>query len=331
MNERIVYIDWLKIVAALMVVMIHTSGMLYLNNSEGTLSYLIGFWNQELVRPAVPLFFMISGALLLRSDYDANPCKMVKKALKLLALMLIWSFVYALVSVHPMTLKGIVYGTIKGHFHFWFFEYLIGLYLLTPLFKAIAEYNDGLLVRYYLALFIFFGIIVTSLQALPYCHKWIMDVTTKIHLEWLGFAGYFFLGHYLDQKRYVVSIWGVILIFIGAVLLQGFVFTNMGLLYSSDKFWWLTIVEASALFMLFANRQLLRTAGGGGKTLVFARNGCIYLASVCAGTYSRIMVDALALRSGCADGVRRGIVCQLRYNEDTCIGKVVDDGVSHNW
>lgn len=86
MNARIVYIDWMRIVAAMMVVMIHTSGMLYMNNPEGSFSYLLGFWNQELVRPAVPLFFMISGALLLRPGNDANPRKMVRKAIKLLAL-----------------------------------------------------------------------------------------------------------------------------------------------------------------------------------------------------------------------------------------------------
>ena len=267
MSERIVYIDWLKIIAALMVVMIHTSGMLYLNNPEASLSYLLGFWNQEMVRPAVPLFFMISGALLLRPSYDTNSRKMVQKALKLLALMLIWSFVYALVNVHPITLKGLVFATIKGPFHFWFFEYLIGLYLLTPLFKAIAEYKDGLLVRYYLALFTFFGIVIASLQALPFFHKWIMDVTTKIRFEWLGFAGYFFLGHYLNQKQLKISPWLMIGIFSAAVLLQGLVFTNMGLLYSSDKFWWLTIIEAAALFILFKNIDWQRMAWGGQNLL----------------------------------------------------------------
>lgn len=265
MNERIIYIDWLKIIAALMVVMIHTSGMMYLNNPEGSISYLMGFWNQELVRPAVPLFFMISGALLMRPGYDANSRKMVRKALKLLALMLIWSFAYALVNVHPMTLKGLAYATIKGHFHFWFFEYLIGLYLLTPLFKAIAEYKDGQLVRYYLVLFLFFGIVIASLQALPFCHKWIMDVTTKVRFEWLGFAGYFFLGHYLNQKQLKISPWLMIGVLIAVVLLQGFVFSNMGLLYSSDKFWWLTILEALALFIVFKNTDWQQVTWSGVK------------------------------------------------------------------
>lgn len=211
------------------------------------------------------IFFMISGALLLRSSYDASPRKMVRKALKLLVLMLIWSFVYALVNVHPLSLKGIVFTTIKGHFHFWFIEYLIGLYLLTPLFKAIAEYKEGVLVRYYLVLFLFFGIVIASLQALPYAHKWIMDVTEKIRFDWLGFAGYFFLGHYLNQKQLKISPWLIISIFLAAVLLQGLVFSNMGLLYSSDKFWWLTIIEAVALFTVFKNIDWQRMAWGGAK------------------------------------------------------------------
>ena len=201
-NERIVYIDWIRIVAAIMVVMIHTSGMLYLNNPSDSFAYMFGTWSQVLVNSAVPLFFMISGALLLRPNYDAGPRKMVMKVVKLLLLMLVWSFIYALVCVHPLTIKGIVFATVKGHFHFWFFEYLIGIYLLTPLFKAIADYKDGVLVRYYLVLYILFGIIISSLQAIPYCHKWIMDVTTKVRFEWLGFAGYFFMGHYLHQKRF---------------------------------------------------------------------------------------------------------------------------------
>lgn len=317
MNERIVYIDWLKIIAALMVVMIHTSGMLYMNNPEGSFSYLLGYWNQELVRPAVPLFFMISGALLLRPGYDANPRKMVRKAIKLLALMLIWSFVYAIVNVHPMTLKGLVFATIKGHFHFWFFEYLIGLYLLTPLFKAIADYKEGVLVHYYLALFIFFGIVIASLQALPYCHKWIMDATTKVRFEWLGFAGYFFLGHYLNQKQLKISPWLIISIFLAAVLLQGFVFTNMGLLYSSDKFWWLTIIEAAALYILFKNIERQRMAWGGGETLVFVSNGRIYSSSDYIGSDSEGLVDSFSLRSRCTIGVWWCVADKLCDLEDT--------------
>ena len=39
----------------------------------------------------------------------------------------------------------------------------------------------------------------------------------------------------------------------------------MGLLYSSDKFWWLTIIEAAALYVLFENIEWQRIAWGGVK------------------------------------------------------------------
>ena len=258
MNERVVYLDWLRILAALMVVMIHTSGMLYVECPKSPVEYYLGFWNMELVRSAVPIFFMISGALLLRPGYDANPRKMVLKAAKALGLMLIWSFVYALVNVHPLTIKGVIFSTLKGPFHFWFFEYLIGIYLLTPVFKAIADYKSGKLVEYYLMVFVFFGIIIDSLQAIPFCHKWIMDVTTKIHVEWLGFAGYFFLGHYLTTKRFNVPKWVLLAVFLCAVILQGWCTAHLTMHYASDKYWILTFIEAAAIFMLFPTTQWMQ-------------------------------------------------------------------------
>lgn len=257
-KERLLFIDWLRVVAALFVVMIHTSGMLYLDSPKGMIEYYLGFWNMEIVRTAVPLFFMISGALLLRQGYDATPRKMVKKALKVLALMLIWSFIYALVYVHPLTIKALVFKTIKGPFHFWFLEYLIGLYLLTPIFNVIANYQNGILERYYLWLFFVFGICIESFQAIPFCHKWIMDVTTKVSVPWLGFAGFFFLGHYLTTRQFNVSPWLLLLLFFGAVLLQGWFTAHVPLLHSSDKFWWLTIIEATTLFVLFVNARWIR-------------------------------------------------------------------------
>lgn len=275
-NNRIIYLDWLRVVAAFMVVGIHTYGMLYLDCPKGMAEYYLGFWTGEIVRSAVSVFFLISGALLLRPEYDAAPRKMMHKALKTLVLMLIWSFVYAIVSVHSITIKGLIFSTIKGPFHFWFFEILIGLYLLTPVFKAIVAYKDGLIARYYLALFIIFGIIVSSLQAIPYCHKWIMDITSKVPVEWLGFAGYFFMGHYLSQLKIRKSPWMWIAIFISAVLVQGWITAHVDMQYASDKFWIITFIEASSLFMVFASLKEIR---------LFQWQGITAISSLAMGVY----------------------------------------------
>lgn len=252
--------DVLRIVAAIMVVMIHTSGMLLRNVEEGSVGYWIGICNGELVRCAVPLFFMISGALLLRPTYIATPKQMVHKAFRVICIMLVWSFIYSIINCNPLSIKSIIFSTITGPFHFWFFEFLIGLYLLTPLLKAIVEYKDGVLVKYYLCLFVIFGICISSLQAIPYCHKWIMDVTTKIHIELMEFSGYFMLGYYLSRQDCKIPIWLLSIVCVLAMTVNGFIVHNTELLYSSDKWWWLVFVECICMYLII--KQIKVSMGG---------------------------------------------------------------------
>lgn len=261
MKDRIVYIDWLRIVAAVMVVMIHTSGMLLMHADLGSCAYWLAEVNGALVRSAVPLFFMISGALLLRPGYNPTPTKMVRKTAKVFALMLVWSAVYALLDVHPMTLKSFVFATWKGPFHFWFFEYLIGLYLLTPLLKAIVEYKEGLLVRFYLILFVIFGIGVESLQAIPVCHKWIVDITSKVHVEMMSFCGYFILGYYLSIHKWKIPQWIPVVCFAGCVLFHLLLVTHTTMLWNTDNWWVLTFMECICVWLSFGVAHL-RMGGG---------------------------------------------------------------------
>jgi len=142
-KKRITYIDWIRIVAAIMVVMIHTSGMLLQHSDFGSAGYWIGLCNGELVRAAVPLFFMISGALILRDGYDCSPKRMVHKAIKVGLIVLVWGFFYSWLSIEQISIKSVVFATIKGHFHFWFFAYLIGLYLLMPILKVFTTHRGG--------------------------------------------------------------------------------------------------------------------------------------------------------------------------------------------
>lgn len=259
-TNRIYYLDVLRIIATIMVVLIHTSGMLIQHNCVGTPTYWVGFCNFEIVRSAVPLFFMISGALLLKPQYDITPKKSLNKVLRVVSVMLIWSFIYALLTCESLTIKCILYKTIKGPFHFWFFEFLIGLYLLTPIFKAIVSYKEGILIKYYLILFICFGILVPSLQAIDFCHKWIMDVTTKVNIEMMGFSGYFFMGFYLSNKSFKIPISLIIMILVLCVFSQGLISYNTNLLYNSDKWWIMTFLQSSCIFLII--NMICKNGGG---------------------------------------------------------------------
>lgn len=263
--SRLYYIDILRILATVMVVMIHTSEMLMQNTEVGSNDYWLGFCNFEIVRSAVPLFFMISGSLLLKPQYNATPRNMLEKIFRVIVVMLIWSFIYAIFTCEPLSVKCLIFKTLKGPFHFWFFDFLIGLYLLTPIFKAIISYKEGILIKYYLALFFCFGILVPSLQAIEFCHKWIMDITSKVIIEMMGFSGYFFMGYYLSEKSFKVPTSLIILIFILSIILQGLITYNTNLLYSSDKWWIMTFLQCSCIFVII---KKLCYANGGGNLLL---------------------------------------------------------------
>ena len=264
-TNRIYYLDVLRIIATLMVVMIHTSGMLIQETDKGTFDYWVGICNFEIVRCAVPLFFMISGALLLNPKYLTTPKNMMMKVIRVIVIMLFWSFVYSFFTCKDITLKSILFSTIKGPFHFWFFNYLIGLYLLTPLFKVIVNYKNGELVKYYLLLFTIFGIGISSLQSIDICNKWIMDVTTKVHIELMGFSGYFFLGYYLSERKTIVSTELIILILIVTYITQGIISQNATLLYDSDKWWIFTFVESICIYLIIKGLATTNV----GKKIIF--------------------------------------------------------------
>ena len=79
MKKRILYLDVLRIFAALMVVMIHVSAQ-YVNNMSNNLTdFMIGNVFDSLSRVAVPIFAMISGAVMLDESKQYSTKDFLKK------------------------------------------------------------------------------------------------------------------------------------------------------------------------------------------------------------------------------------------------------------
>ena len=73
-NDRIVFLDWLRVIACFMVMVVHSSECVYSNDYSFFFPSELGRWSVCLingfVRPAVPLFLIASAYLLipLRTD-----------------------------------------------------------------------------------------------------------------------------------------------------------------------------------------------------------------------------------------------------------------------
>lgn len=157
-------LDIIRIFACFMVIMIHVRGN-YTYTADGILDFWAGIYITAL-RPCVPLFIMLSGALLLPIREPMGHF-FKKRFSRVLIPFFIWSVIYALIPMPyslldyapqyaftPVTsdpyLTQSLYNmimipiTFTGNTcHFWFLFVIIGLYLLMPVLSPWLKETSG--------------------------------------------------------------------------------------------------------------------------------------------------------------------------------------------
>lgn len=154
-QSRFVFIDYLRAFAIIGVVLLHVaSPYLYLYGDVSMAAWQVGNIFDSLVRWCVPIFFMISGALLLRSNKEPSLKEIGVKTFTRLGIpFLIWSVVYYSYKLY----KGVFDFGIADFFkrlindgiqyHFWYIYALIPIYLIAPLLtKWIQRLTDKQLI-----------------------------------------------------------------------------------------------------------------------------------------------------------------------------------------
>jgi surface polysaccharide O-acyltransferase-like enzyme len=152
-------------------------------------------------RWAVPVFVMISGALLLTDRRPYTPAEFyTRRAARLLAPLLFWTLVYlAFRHFHDHTGGSkLLADTIYGHpyWHLWFLYMLIVLYAVAPMLKAFVT-NSSRATITTTAILIF---VIASLD------RPTMSITYKGNTPdhtflvlWLPFTAYFLTGYILTK------------------------------------------------------------------------------------------------------------------------------------
>lgn len=211
-TQRIAYLDILRVLATFGVIFIHVTadGLPF---SFMQYNWYVAVVGGSLVRWAVPVFVMISGALYLNPQKKITTGTVLKKKIpRLLLAYVAWWLIYALAIV-------IVWRVIKKepfqmewvtpHYHLWFLPMLAGVYLLVPVLRSIA--SDEKLLRY--ALVIWLCYLAGSFAFV----KEIKQITPLFAMNTIvGYAGYFLLGYYLSiikttkRQRTIIYILGII-------------------------------------------------------------------------------------------------------------------------
>ena len=220
-------LDICRIVACLMVLMIHASADIYHDLPIDSAA----FWGMSListaVRGAVPVFFMLTGALMLSRETLDTKKLLLRHALYLTGIYYFWSLLYALGSRFAAgsfgSLYDFFYSVAAGHYHLWFLPAMVLCYLFLPPVSA-AIHGKRIDPKYLLGLFFGLGLLMANCNLTPDTAPILHRITLNFSLDYLPYLGYGIWGWWLGTKKLPkCTAWLAPLVFLAVTLV-----TNVG-------------------------------------------------------------------------------------------------------
>lgn len=202
---RIKYLDFLKVLSIFGVVIIHATSNQVVNFSGSSSIWWINNIFNSLVRWCVPVFFLVSGSLVLNSEKNYSIRKFYRhKIFPLFKILLVWSIFYFLLLMFThvysdnisFNLQSFIILFLKGEIYsrLWFLYTLIGIYMISPLLKVFVDYANLNQIKLFIFLWVSCTSLVTILQT-------IFNIELIFELNTItGYFGYFVLGYYLRSK-----------------------------------------------------------------------------------------------------------------------------------
>jgi len=221
-HQNIDWINNLRVIALFAVIILHTSAVLLAQYGKVPVTdwFIADFYN-ALVRFAVPVFVMITGALLLHREYELGDF-FKKRLTKIITPFLFWSLVYIAYSWYndeitfdadtwtntKQVLHLLKYGS---SYHLWYVYMLIGLYFVIPIIGKFVRNATQSEIKYFLL--IWFAVMMIS-------QPYLVRFNPQVDMHYFaGYIGYLVLGHYVANKEFTspnIRTW-MWLLFIGMI------------------------------------------------------------------------------------------------------------------
>lgn len=217
-------ISVLRIIAIFLVILIHASSG-YLNSADfDAFDWTYANWINSFSRFAVPLFVMISGALLLQKD--ENPKAFYsKRLLKIVPPFVFWTAVYLVYYFiryidfdyigFPQVINIVLIRLKSGsNAHLWYLYMLVGLYLAIPFLRKMIRNCSKKEIELFLGLWF---------AALFFSNKWFNAYLPNVDFTFFsGYMGYLVLGYYLYQYPLKRLKWLSLVSFVACCLITVF-------------------------------------------------------------------------------------------------------------
>lgn len=216
-------IELMRILAAFFVIFNHTGTtafFLFPFYDVHTVSYWGCLFLSVFCKFSVPLFFMISGALLLDREEEAVKMGGVRRAFHIFLILLVWSFFYYLNAVmtgkETFVIKHFLsqFYAKDWNFSYWFLYAYLAFLVSLPLLRRFAHSLINRDYRYLFFLYVVFIMVIPSVQYLLFQGKHVLN--GNVSIGWLAanivmypLAGYVLrhrMKSYWDGKR-ILRLW----------------------------------------------------------------------------------------------------------------------------
>lgn len=262
-HGHIYYFDYLRILALLSVIFMHTaSGPL---RAGLGLNWMFLNLGTSLAFTAVPLFFMMSGYLLLSSEKTRSiPVLFRKRLPRLIFPLITWTVIAAVrLLISNFTFRGFASKLVEAlsqpiMVHFWFMYTLIAIYLISPFLHAGFHGLDrnGKLLIFVLIALVFFQTLCKQLAPSSIDRYFNLSIINAVQFFDRHLCT-FFLGYFLGSSKRRVPNW--LLLSLGVLCLTGITAGTYMLTASSgvydqtlqDQSACLEVLLASCIFLFF--------------------------------------------------------------------------------
>lgn len=207
-SKRIEYFDAMRIICMLGVIVIHVVGHHVDGKPVGavwhTANLLEGF-----ARFSVPVFMMITGALLLKTDSSLSlKTVYLKRMPRVLVPAFVWACIYAvLICTQKFSapfdcekLKNIlsdIWAT-PVYEHLWYVYALVAFYILLPILRLLIKNCSMNFIGYCLLIWFAASCVLPTLSSINGIFKVTPDADLNVRS---GYIGLFVLGYYLDNLK----------------------------------------------------------------------------------------------------------------------------------
>lgn len=199
--KRKTYLDLLRIIAILLVLFNHMPGCIEYYCHSGY-KYVLYVIPSILTRINVPLFWMISGALLLRKTEKISYVFYHRVSRIALAIFLSGGILYILENLNAYSLTDFIQKILTNGIEesYWFLYTYLGVLLLLPYLQAIAQkFSQKDFIYFFILHVVFCSLIPILNYILQFNFNTTISIPLSLPLITENAFFFFFMGYYLEN------------------------------------------------------------------------------------------------------------------------------------